>query len=201
METLFFGRVPGGLTIAPMTPARTLANGLGIPSALHHWMQAMLRAFVELVQGVVATPGMFASGRPRDWHTQAQAKPLPPAKDDMAHREPHTLQPPHPDMGEGRSPGEAVAPARDSTISPRVFTTCATRKRPTPHATTGARLTSAARPPSGLHRAAGGLRFRPGRLTGAPDRPQAHSAPRNESVRARAAARPVRARSLAPAVT
>ena len=46
-------------------------------------MQAVLLLCVSLVQGVVATLGMWRSVGKRDWHTQSGSPTLPQAKDDI----------------------------------------------------------------------------------------------------------------------
>jgi hypothetical protein len=65
-----------------MTPAQTRAHGLVTPSPLDHWIDAMLRAFVELVRNVVSTLWMNRRRPPAECHSDATPAVLPGATND-----------------------------------------------------------------------------------------------------------------------
>jgi len=73
-----------------MTPARTVANGVRIPSLCQLLLTALLRLFVELVLGIAATLGMRLCRLARDWHTNQIPEALPQATHDTSHKEPTT---------------------------------------------------------------------------------------------------------------
>jgi hypothetical protein len=70
-----------------MTPAQTRAHGLVTPSPLDHWIDAMLRAFVELVRNVASTLRMTRNRPLRDWHTDQTHASLPGEKTDTQQQE------------------------------------------------------------------------------------------------------------------
>jgi hypothetical protein len=76
-------RAKSARIIAPMTQARTASYGVVTPPPLDRWIDAVLMLFVELVQGVATTLGMWRRVEQRDWHTQSDISALPQAKDDI----------------------------------------------------------------------------------------------------------------------
>jgi hypothetical protein len=70
-----------------MTRARRITPGLGNPPLIQLWLEAVLCAFVRLVQGVAATFRMRRSRKPRDWHTQPLPSALPRTKPDIQFKE------------------------------------------------------------------------------------------------------------------
>jgi len=74
-----------------MTRARTHTHGLGNPPLIQLLLDAVLCAFVSLVQGVAATFGMRFKHRARDWHTGSMREALPQTKPDIHIKDPTTL--------------------------------------------------------------------------------------------------------------
>jgi hypothetical protein len=70
-----------------MTRARRITPGLGNPPLIQLWLEAVLCAFVRLVQGVATTFGMRRRNGPRDWHTSSKASALPRTKPDIQQQE------------------------------------------------------------------------------------------------------------------
>jgi hypothetical protein len=71
-----------------MTRARRITPGLGNPPLIQLWLEAVLCAFVRLVQGVATTFGMRFNRRTRDWHMGTAREALPQTKPDIQFKEP-----------------------------------------------------------------------------------------------------------------
>ena len=71
-----------------MTPARTVANGVRIPSLFQPWLVAMLRLFVELVSSAAATLGMSRPPKMRECDTPPSSAALPLAPHGIQSEEP-----------------------------------------------------------------------------------------------------------------
>ena len=80
-----------GRRMVAMTRARTHTHGLGNPPLIQLLLDAVLCAFVSLVQGVAATFGMRFKHRARDWHTGSMREALPQTKPDIHIKDPTTL--------------------------------------------------------------------------------------------------------------
>ncbi len=65
--------------MARMTRARNRTQGLGNPPLIQLWLEAVLCAFVSLVQGARTTLGMIFKCNHRDWHTADAHEDLPQA--------------------------------------------------------------------------------------------------------------------------
>jgi hypothetical protein len=98
-----------------MTQARTLTPGLGNPPLIQLLLEAVLCAFVRLVQGVVATLGMRFNRTLRDWHTNDPQEALPQAKPDIQLEEPTTPT----ESCSGLSRASLLDPARELANDPR----------------------------------------------------------------------------------
>jgi hypothetical protein len=94
-----------------MTRARRITPGLGNPPLIQLWLEAVLCAFVRLVQGVATTFGMRFNRRTHDWHMGTAREALPQTKPDIQTKEPIS--------GRGRQvrvPGAGRDPASAHTV-------------------------------------------------------------------------------------
>jgi hypothetical protein len=125
--------------IAPMTQARTASSGVVTPPPLQRWLHAVLMLFVELVQGVATTLGMWRRIGGRDWHTQSDVSALPQAKSDIQLRNDtavvaatRTSTPPPNGGGATRAPVSTMAIRWGTALTMR---TVRTRRHTVPHLT------------------------------------------------------------------
>ncbi len=101
--------------MARMTRARNRTQGLGNPPLIQLWLEAVLCAFVSLVQGAATTLRMIFNRNHRDWHTETADEALPQATSGIQIQESKTTH----GVILGLVPRIPVGPTRGLSIDPR----------------------------------------------------------------------------------
>jgi len=102
-----------------MTQARTHTRVVGGSPLIQLLLEAVLCAFVSLVQGVATTLGMRRQSKARDWHTHLEESALPQAKPDTSQEGRQLSQPSFSGKAEGRIPRTPVGSTRGQASNPR----------------------------------------------------------------------------------